>query len=285
MGTQDTSESGDGIPENVGGLQNFRGLTRAQSRAVDRYAIEVLGIPGVVLMENAGINAAGAVVDVLKKQFIVDEGSARVAILCGGGNNGGDGYVVARQLLSWGLSPRVYGVKPVEGLSGDAAVNAAAWVGLGQNITRIDDPAGLATSAERWRGDHVVVDALLGTGFGAEHGAMRGPTAAVVAAVNGLTAPAPGTALGSGEADFRGRGRVVALDVPSGLDADTGRAVGEAIKADLTVTFVAEKAGFAKPGAGVYLGKVVAADIGLPASAVAAALRAEAESATRPPEA
>ncbi|MEM7625903.1 MAG: NAD(P)H-hydrate epimerase [Planctomycetota bacterium] len=259
------------VQDNVGADAPLR-LTRAQSRAVDRYAIDVLGLPGLVLMENAGINAAGAVFDVLRGEFVVDGDSARVAVLCGGGNNGGDGYVIARQLLSWGVPTRVYSVKPVEALTGDAAVNAAAWVALGQRVMLIDDPVGLGEAVGEWRETHVIVDALLGTGLSAERGPIRAEVAAAIEAVAGLVA---GGSV-SGDDAVRGlpgfRGRVVAVDVPSGLDVDSGQAVGSAVRADLTVTFVAEKAGFAMDTAAEYLGRVVSADIGLPPSAIEAAL-------------
>ncbi|MEL7087165.1 MAG: NAD(P)H-hydrate epimerase, partial [Planctomycetota bacterium] len=157
---------------------------------MDRYAIEVLGLPGVVLMENAGINAAGAVFDVLRDEFLLDEDSARVAVLCGGGNNGGDGYVIARQLLGWGVPTRVYSTKPIDGLSGDAAVNARAWVALGQPVMLIDDAVGLTQAVEEWREVHVVVDALLGTGFVPAQRPMRDDLAAVIGALNAMVADA-----------------------------------------------------------------------------------------------
>ncbi|MEM9913710.1 MAG: NAD(P)H-hydrate epimerase [Planctomycetota bacterium] len=253
-------------------------LTRRQSRAVDRYAIETLGIPGVVLMENAGINAAGAVFDVLREafEFEVDEENARIAVVCGGGNNGGDGYVVARQLKCWGMSPVVYAVKRPEDLVGDARVMADAWVSCGGQIVPASEAENVERHAEQWEAAHVVVDALLGTGYGAEKGGLRGVTAAAVRAMSRLVG-------GDLEADggLKGgfRGRVVALDVPSGMDADTGKVAGgdggEAVRADLTVTFVAEKAGFGEKVAGEWLGRVVTADIGLPWSVVEAAIAGE----------
>lgn len=241
-------------------------LTRKQASAVDRYAIDVLKLPGVVLMENAGINAAAVVMDVLRGGLLeADDGladwelpGATVAIVCGGGNNGGDGYVVARQLMGWGVSPVVYAVKRIEELRGDAAVNAGAWQKLGGAVVPAWDEALVQAAAGEWAACHVVVDAILGTGFGVEKGEVRGAAAAAIGAMNQLTP-------GSGA-------RVVALDLPSGLDADTGQAVGDAVRADLTVTFVAEKAGFGTVGVGDCTGKIVIADIGLPESAVAAAL-------------
>jgi NAD(P)H-hydrate epimerase len=254
-----------------------RRLTRAQSRAVDRHAIKTLGLPGLVLMENAGLNAAGAIMDLLKQTFILDEDSARVALVCGGGNNGGDGYVIARHLLAWGLRPTVYAVKPPAELDGDAAVNAHAWLKLGQPVHELKEQDGWDKAIEDWRCCHAIVDAVLGTGFGDEQAPMRDRAAAAVRAINRVRADGEAGRLPllAGGAQ---RGRVVAIDVPSGLDADTGRPAGneagEATRADLTVTFVAEKAGFGEPEAATYLGRVVVADIGLPDSAVAAALNA-----------
>lgn len=270
---------------------NAVGLTREQSRAVDRHAMEVLGIPGVVLMENAGINAAGAVFDVLREAFgfEVDEADAKIAVVCGGGNNGGDGYVVARQLKCWGMSPVVYAAKPVEALTGDARVMGEAWVRCGGAVVAMGQESAVAAAGQAWSASHVVVDALLGTGYGAEKGALRGVMGAAVREMGRLVeadagvrddfrGDSRGDLRGDSRSDFRGdfrggfRGRVVALDVPSGMDADTGEAVGGVcVAADLTVTFVAEKAGFGEEVAGKWLGRVVTADIGVPWSAVAAA--------------
>lgn len=230
-------------------------LTRQQARAIDRYAMEILGLPGLVLMENAGINASGAIFDLLSERYIIDEDSAAVAILCGGGNNGGDGYVVARQLHAWGLTPTVYALKPVSDLAGDAAVNAMVCQRLGLPIVELPDVLSVDRYSAVWQRAHLVVDAMLGTGFGGEM-RVREPLASAILAVNDLAGPS-----------------IVSLDVPSGLDCDTGRPSGPdeaplAVRADLTVTFVAKKVGFDDPQAKGYLGKVVTADIGLPHSVI-----------------
>ncbi|MEO1236853.1 MAG: NAD(P)H-hydrate epimerase [Planctomycetota bacterium] len=240
----ETREARDGPPDD----KAFT-LTRAQARAVDGYAIERAGVPGLVLMENAAINVAGVVMDVLREHYVVDADSARVAVVCGGGNNGGDGYAVARQLASFGLSPTVTAVSDPARLTGDAAAMHRAWLGVGGGVTPALETAAVEAAACGWAEAHVVVDAVLGTGYGEERGAMRPTAAAAVAAINQKTT-----------------GHVVAVDVPSGLDADTGRpaAGSDAVRADVTVSFLAEKAGFAVPGAGGYLGRVVLADIGLP---------------------
>jgi len=203
-------------------------------------------------MENAGINVSGAVIDVLKERQIVDEDSARVVILCGGGNNGGDGYVIGRQLLCGGLWPVLYALKDPAALKGDAAVNHRACSHLGLEIHRVVTPAQVARHRGGWQKAHVLVDAMLGTGYVVGQ-TLREPFASAMEAVNGLQGP-----------------RVVSVDVPSGLDCDTGRSAKDssgkdlAVRADRTVTFVAPKLGFERPGALAFLGQVVTADIGVP---------------------
>ncbi len=235
-------------------------LTRDQVRRVDRYAIDTLGLPGLVLMENAGINAAGAIFDELKNHVILDADTATVAVFCGGGNNGGDGYVIARHLAAWGLNPIVYAVADPAKLDGDAAVNHRVCHALGLRIVPLLDTAAHDEHAPTWTHAAALVDAMLGTGF---TGTVREPMATVVRRLNATpgTGPAP-------------RPRVIAIDVPSGLDCDTGEASpdGSTVEADLTVTFVARKPGFDRDGADRYTGRVVVGDIGLPDTAVLAAL-------------
>ncbi|MCE9589554.1 MAG: NAD(P)H-hydrate epimerase [Planctomycetes bacterium] len=220
-------------------------LTRAQVREVDRLAIEELGIPAAVLMENAGGNAARAVLDVLRDRVQIDPARARVDVLCGGGNNGGDGYVIARHLHNAGVSVVAYACREASALSGECAVNhvIADRIGLvrplsnGEMLRHWPDPA---------REPCVVVDALLGTGF---TGRVRGHVAGVIDRCNAV---------------HRKGVIVVAVDLPSGLDCDTGVPGGAAIEADVTVTFVAEKVGFASAVAGRYLGRVMVVGIGAP---------------------
>ncbi|MEM8782912.1 MAG: NAD(P)H-hydrate epimerase [Planctomycetota bacterium] len=233
-------------------------LTAPQSRSIDRYAIDVLGLPGVVLMENAAINAASVVLDLLENAAELDRDRFVVSVLCGGGNNGGDGYAVARQLLGFGVDVRVFAGKPVEELAGDAAINARACERLGVPITPCENAEQAEAASEFWGKSHAVVDGLLGTGFA---GQVRGGLAGVIDAINAV------------KARCGDRLTVVSLDVPSGLDADAGSVGAAAIRADATVTFVAPKTGFATPAARAHLGRVVVADIGLPDAAIAAALR------------
>lgn len=213
-------------------------LTRAQSRELDRLAMEELGIPGLVLMENAGLGAA------LELAARHDLATTGVAVLCGGGNNGGDGYVVARQLAVRGARVHVFDWAPAERQRRDAAVNRAIVdrMGIERSDLRALDSASLARALA---GVGLVVDGLLGTGFA---GDVREPLAARIRALNAWRAGAPAT--------------VAALDLPSGLDADQGRRCEPIVVADLTLTFVAPKVGFA--GASAWTGEVRVVPIGVP---------------------
>lgn len=220
-------------------------MTRQQVRRFDQLAIERLSIPGVVLMENAGRHVAEAVLDVLEHDLQLIPSDARVAVLCGGGNNGGDGYVIARHLHNHGVPVRAYAFKPADALGGDAAVHGRVAANLGL-VLPADRPDDLLQHHDAIARCHVVVDALLGTGFVGE---VRPDMAAAIGLCH--------------EACRRGA-RVVAVDVPSGLDCDTGQPAAVTVQADLTVTFVAAKVGFAVEGAADYLGQVVVVDIGAP---------------------
>ncbi|MEM1097554.1 MAG: NAD(P)H-hydrate epimerase [Planctomycetota bacterium] len=232
-------------------------LTAEQARAIDRYAIDVLGLPGIVLMENAAINVASVVLDTLENAVELDRDRFVVSVLCGGGNNGGDGYAVARQLVGFGVEAKVFAAKPVAEPTGDAAINAAACERLGISVEVCENAEHAAKAAETWRRSHAIVDGLLGTGF---TGTVRDGLAGVIDAVNAV------------KRERGDRLAVVALDVPSGLDADTGAVGGSAVRADTTVTFVAPKAGFAAAEAEAWTGRVIVADIGLPDAAISAAL-------------
>jgi ADP-dependent NAD(P)H-hydrate dehydratase / NAD(P)H-hydrate epimerase len=192
-------------------------------RATDAWAIQERGIPGVVLMERAGRGLADVVVGV------APEGP--IAVACGKGNNGGDGYVAARLLREAGRDVRVLAVAGVEELRGDARANAERVDGI--------EPF----DAARLDGCAVAVDALLGTGFS---GAPRGVVADAIGALNGAALD------------------VVAVDVPSGVDAATGAVEGEAVRARATATFAAAKPGlWINPGK-AHAGEVRVVDIGIP---------------------
>jgi len=211
-------------------------LSRAQVSELDRRAIEEYGVPGVVLMENAGRGAA----EILLRLGV----HGQVVLCCGKGNNGGDGFVIARHLDNAGVPVRVLLFCAPEDLTGDAAINQRILARAGLPLQVF---TGEALDAGRLRQELApaewVVDALFGTGLS---GPVRAPLNRVITAINECPA------------------RVLAVDIPSGLDCDTGEPLGPTVRAHHTVTFVAQKKGFANPAAGPWLGRVHVADIGAP---------------------
>ncbi len=206
--------------------------TAEEMRAADKAAIEKLGIPGAVLMERAGLAAAE---EILRHAA----GPGRVAVVCGTGNNGGDGFVVARHLHAAGWEVECLTAGDARKLPADARLNHDIAKRLGIPVT-----AGVRR-ARLTRAD-VVVDALLGTGF---RGAPRG---AVGQAIEAMRPPI---------------GTVVALDVPSGVDGSTGTIVGAAVRADVTICFHGRKLGTAiEPGRSAAC-RVLVARIGIPREA------------------
>jgi NAD(P)H-hydrate epimerase len=220
-------------------------LSRAQMRELDRHAIEACHVPGLVLMENAGRGAT----DVLVRELLDgDPAGARVVVVCGTGNNGGDGFVIARHLLVRGASVEVFLTGEAGHVKGDALPNLEAWRGLGGAVHEIAAGADLGPLERAMAGADVVVDALFGTGLDR---AIEGHHALVVNAINAAQT------------------RRLAVDLPSGLDADTGGTLGVAVRADVTVTFVHHKLGLLTPRGAALAGRVLVADIGVPGSLVA----------------
>ncbi len=224
-------------------------LTRAQVREVDRIAIHEYGIPGVVLMENAGRNAAEEIGRLLADS--PRRAAARAAVVCGAGNNGGDGLVIARHLVNGGFVVEIFLACDPDRLSGEAAVNFGIVRHMQIPIARCDTGEQIAATRSRLDSCDVVVDALLGTGF---TGQVRAPMDAMIDAINAASHPV-----------------IVAIDVPSGLNCDTGLPGGVCVCADLTITFVARKPGF--EAAKQFTGEVRVADIGAPVSIVRAVLK------------
>ena len=214
-------------------------LTRAQVREVDRRSIEQYHLPGVVLMENA----ARAVTEVAL-EMLRGVSDPAVEIICGGGNNGGDGLAVARHLHNHGIDVDI--ACAVSDYRGDALVNWKIVEAMGIPTTSIYDVdipiAGGVVD--------LIIDALFGTGLATP---PRDPNHHWIELMNEYGVP------------------VLAVDIPSGLDCDTGEPLGPAcVRATRTVTFVAEKIGFANPASRQYLGEVIVGDIGCPRELVEA---------------
>jgi len=220
----------------------MRILNTQQMREADRQTIDDVGIPSIVLMENAGRQAVAAM-----EAAFEDLATSKVAVLCGRGNNGGDGFVVARTLAQRGIEATVFLLGSVGDVRGDARTNLEILGHVGLTVVEI-------TTAQEWELHFseisecdLIVDAIVGTGF---HGPLTGLLETVVADVNGLGVP------------------VVAIDLPTGVSADSHELEGEAIEASMTVTLAAPKLPLILPPADAYGGDLVIADIGIPAAVI-----------------
>ena len=215
-------------------------VTAQEIRQIDRETIDHIGIPGAVLMEHAG----SAVVRVLRQQF---SECRHIAIVVGKGNNGGDGLVVARQLALAGQPVQIFLVSPIEAFAGDALTNLQIAQNLGLPITPILSESELKQSKTLITSSDLIVDSIFGTGL---RGGVRGFTADVIECINETGKP------------------VVAIDLPSGVAAETGLAEGTCIQATYTVTMGLPKRGnLIHPGAS-HTGRLEVADIGFPPSVI-----------------
>lgn len=220
----------------------MRKVTRDEMREIDRTAIEEYGIPGIILMENAGRSVAEGVA----ADFAGTE-KMKAAVLCGKGNNAGDGFVIARHLANRAFDVIVYlFATPGEiAKSPDADINYRIALNMGIPMASVGEGKDLSTDrlAEDLRAFPIVIDALLGTGI---RGELKEPFLSAVAAINDSSAT------------------VYSVDTPSGLDVDSGKPCGAAVKANKTITMALPKAGFFAEGAEEYTGELVVADIGVP---------------------
>jgi len=213
-------------------------VTRQQARRIDAVAMEHYGVPGLLLMENAGRECARVAVEMLG-----EPAGKRVVVLCGNGNNGGDGFVIARHLTNAGADVRVALLADAEKLlarQDDAATNLAILLKSAVPVHEVVLKKEVAAAV---KGADLIVDALLGTGL---HTKVRPPMPSTIEVVNNAAIP------------------VLAVDVPSGLDCDTGEPLGLAVSAERTVTFVFTKTGFLQPNAAPYTGSVTVVPIGVP---------------------
>ena len=213
-------------------------MTRQEIRAVDAWAINTLGVPGVVLMENAGRSCAELI-----KEKLAKTARPKACIFCGTGNNGGDGYVIARGLLNSGFEVSVVICGPRDKIKGDAKINLDILERLGQRIEQLNLNADIAGQVKTFaEGADMIVDAIFGTGLS---GQLSDEYKRLIEGINAQNKP------------------VLAVDIPSGLDCDTGRPLGAAVKAKYTVTFVALKKGFTQKASAEYTGQVFVASIGV----------------------
>jgi hydroxyethylthiazole kinase-like uncharacterized protein yjeF len=210
---------------------------------IDQEAINRLGIPGLVLMENAGLQ----VVQLLQK-LRPDRNRGRIAIFCGRGNNGGDGFVIARHLRRLGYRVTTWALDHVSAYRGDAAVNYHILLQQGDAVFRMMETNSLEFIRDL-RADDLIVDALLGTGL---RRPVSGPLLEIISALNNSAA------------------EIVSVDIPSGVSADTGEVLGAAVQANYTVTFALPKRGLLLFPGTTYTGRLIVADIGIPAELTAA---------------
>ena len=234
-------------------------LTRAQMRAYDRYAIETCHVPGMVLMENAGRGAADVISTLIdpgwtrahtpgkRAPLLLD---ARVVIVCGAGNNGGDGFVVARHLFARGADVEVFLVGSSEKVMGESRINHDAYIDLGGKFTECPDEESLSGLRLSLSTADFAIDALFGTGLDRP---VRGSLAKAIALINDAKTGRAGS-----------KPRIVALDVPSGLDSDSGAPLGTAVQADDTVTFGHLKVGLLTPAGARLSGNIHVVDLGVP---------------------
>ena len=224
----------------------MKALTAAEMREVDRLTTERYGIPSLQLMENAGTR----VFEFLRSSY-GDVAASHVSILCGKGNNGGDGFVVARLLQEAGLKPNVYLFADSKAVRGDAAENLARLKKSGAKIQEISTPAQWDAARADVAKSRVIVDALLGTGLKSR---VEGLLASVIEDVNKI----------SRDASSLCPEAVLALDIPSGLPSDGESAAGPVIRAHATITFTAPKIGQLVSPDSPCCGRLHVRDIGSP---------------------
>lgn len=216
-------------------------VTAAEMRALDRATIEDIGLPALTLMETAGRAVANAALDML------DGDGGHIAVVCGPGNNGGDGFVAARVLRDLGHDAVVYLAGARSAIRGDAATHLAILERAGGLVRPIDTPQTLDQLVPAIAGASLAIDALFGVGLGRP---IEGHLADIVATIN--AAP-----------------RRLAVDIPSGLEADTGRVLGTCVTADRTVTMAALKIALVSAPGFAYCGDIQVADIGVPSGVLA----------------
>jgi NAD(P)H-hydrate epimerase len=211
-------------------------ITKTQAVDIDKFVQEKIGLSTLVLMENAGRGVSRVAYEMLK-------GKGRVAIFCGRGNNGGDGFVCGRHLLTKGIDIDIYLAGKCNKIKNEAKINLDILKALGVDIQEIVDKISLEKiNLEKYS---LIIDGLLGIGVSGE---IRGTIKEIISLINLSKIP------------------VLSIDIPSGMDADTGEPLGCCIVANKTVTFVSKKRGMDKDMSLRYCGEVIVCDIGFPSN-------------------
>jgi hydroxyethylthiazole kinase-like uncharacterized protein yjeF len=212
-------------------------ITAEQMKKVDKAAIDEFGIPSLVLMENAGRAASD-----IAYNMLIDKKN-RVICICGKGNNGGDGFVCTRHLINKGINVLVFLTCSRNKLKGDAKINFSILEKMNASIYELTKEDNFANLENEIINSELVVDAIFGIGI---TGKIKEPYSKIIEIIN------------------KNKNKVLALDIPSGLDATEGISLGSCIKADKTITFAACKAGLVKNQGLEYSGKIIVADISIP---------------------
>ncbi len=228
-------------------------LTREQCREIDRRAMDDFAMPGILLMENAGRSAADIIAARLAQPVVPNADrldpptrpppAADIVVVCGAGNNGGDSFVIARHLANRGATVEILLASPTHALTGDAHINYAIAKRMGLSMFAFHSEDDIDAEREKLSSARYVVDAILGTGM---TGPVRPPLDAAIQAINDSGTP------------------VIAIDIPSGLDCNTGKPGHPTVQAATTITFVAKKRGFREAAAQSCCGEILIAGIGAP---------------------
>lgn len=222
---------------------SLRILTTLQIQRLDQIAIRKIGIPSIALMENAGRAVAMEVLRQLKKFS-----QKRVSIVCGVGNNGGDGFVCARHLINHNVWPQIFLIGNPKNLKDDSAVNDRILRNLKIPVHLVESAAFFKILEDNFKKSKIIVDAIFGVGL---NRVIAEPFKTVIEKINSS------------------KPHVISVDVPSGLDATTGKIHGVCVRAKTTVTFSFAKKGFYINEGPRHVGKIVVVDIGIPTIATA----------------
>lgn len=210
-------------------------LTAKTAKKIDTKAKDILGVSTLVLMENAGRAIAEEAIKMLS-------GKKSVVIFCGKGNNGGDGFVAARHLLTRGIKPDIFLAGNIEDVKDEARINLEILLKLKQKITEVEEENLYLVKNKISKYD-LIIDALLGVGLKGEVGGIFRDLIGIINS---------------------SKGYILSVDIPSGLDATTGKVLGCCVKADKTVTFVAKKRGMVLGEGPKYCDGIVVKDLGIP---------------------